>query len=250
MAAQQLVRRPIQPVAQAAVRAAATSGAIRPVKSKPGVLWDPDRQKFFKLVDTLVHGQYDTALFQANGAGVLSYGQSVNFAQNVQSKQLIDTNFSQPRRLIAGQSMWVSRIGLYWLPRFGDVFIDYEDIITVVENTYFVLKLNRKEILQGPSIMFPSGFGYYGNTTKTNTGIVSVGLPSMGGVLTLAKKQFLNESYDIDGQLQLQDHQWASGSVPALAAGPVLYAGNESATQCFVAVKMILHGRLYSPATV
>ena len=62
MAAQQLVRRPIQPVAQAAVRAAATSGAIRPVKSKPGVLWDPDRQKFFKLVDTLVHGQYDTAL--------------------------------------------------------------------------------------------------------------------------------------------------------------------------------------------
>lgn len=228
-------------------RGAATNGGIRQIKSKPGLLFDPDRKVYFKIMDTTVHAQYDTSRFTSS-TGVISYGTKVNFAQDISGKELIDTNFTQPRRLTAGQILWVSRIGLYLPPVFGNTRIDYLDQQVIVENGFFLLKVNGKELLKGPGAFFPSGFGWQGSTTKNNDGVVTLGLASLNGVPPLAKKQYLNEFYDVDASLTVQPHDWIG---TATVGTPELRNGTNAAVpNAFLPVKFVMHGRLYSPSTV
>lgn len=231
-------------------QAARARGGIRQIKSKPGLLFDPDRKVFFKIMDTTVHAQYDTEIFGPAAGGVVAYGTRVNFAQNIALKEDVDSNFNQPRRLTAGQIMWVSRVGLYWPPVFQDLRVDYYDIQVLAESAYFLLKVNGKELLKGPAITFPSGFGWYGSTNKNNDGVTSLGLPSLNGVPPMAKKQYLNEFYDIDGSLTIQPHQWAVAAGAALSTPTLRQGTNAGVATAYVPVKMVMHGRLYSPSTV
>lgn len=229
---------------------------IRQIRSKPGLLFDPVRKKYFKITDVSVHARYDTGAFVGDNTGSVPFGTQISFAQNIQNKQEIDCNFKQPRRLTAGEVMWVSHVGLYWPLFFGNTKIDTEDIRKIVENAYFLLKINNKEILKGPALHFPSGFGFTGqfalaadgasSEVTLKDGVVSVGVPSLPAVKPLAKKIYLNENYDVDGVLTLQNRSWIQyGSSSAYASPPTL-----SMPGAIVPVRMILFGLLYSPSTV
>ena len=100
--------------------------------------------------------------------------------------------------------------------------------------------------------MFPAGFGWSGSTVKNNGAVVTMGLPSLGGVLPLAKKIYLNDNYDVDGSITIQPRGWVQVNGAGVApTDPVLMAGGQAANaSAIVLARMVLHGRLYAPSTV
>lgn len=223
--------------------------ALRQVKESPGLLLDEESGTYYKLVDTLAHGQYDSVVVKNDAAtSNIPFGQEYEFARDIADKQELDCNFRTPRKLTSGQIMWVNRIGLYFPKFVGGIEVDAEDIQTVVENSFFELTLGGKRKYASPSIQSPSGFGWYGGTTKTNESVLSLGLPSLGGVLPLAQPIYFNDKHDVSGTLSFHRRTWIAGVTPPFLAGSSVprVADNNA----IVVAKMILHGRLYTPSMV
>ncbi len=221
--------------------------ALRQVKESPGVLLDEETGTYYKLVDTLHHAQRESVLIQNDSAtSSIPFGQEYEFGRDIADKPELDCNFRTPRKLTSGQVMWVSRIGLYFPKFVGGREVDAEDIQVVAENTFFEFDIGGKRKYAAPAIESPSGFGWYGSTTKNNESVLSLGLPSLGGVLPLAQKIYFNDKHDVAGRLTFQRRTWISGLPAAfLAGGNVPRTPDNSA---FVLARMILHGRLYTPS--
>ncbi len=172
--------------------------ALQPIEGQPGLFRDTDTGQVVNIRDFRESDKYDTIVIPA---GSQSPGTSFSFFQDLQGKTSVDTNFKTMRKLSAGESMVLDRIGLYFRLALGDTVTLPRDVKKTVENAYY--RLNINDILQeeGPAIKFPSGYGLYGNTTETDAGIVSLGVPATASASRLVKKQMLNQNHELDGQL-------------------------------------------------
>jgi hypothetical protein len=159
--------------------------ALQPIEGQPGLFRDTDTGQVVNIRDFRESDKYDSIVIPPGEQ--ISTGIEIIFFQDIQGKRETDSNIKTPRKLSAGESMVLDRIGLYF---------------RVVENSYYRLKIN--DILQdeGPSIKFPSGYGLYGQTTENDAGIVSVGVPATASASRLVKKQMLNQNHELDGLIR------------------------------------------------
>lgn len=182
--------------------------ALQPIEGQPGLFRDTDTGQVVNIRDFRESDKYDSVVIPAGE--VIPTGSEIIFFQDVQAKRLTDSNFKTPRKLSAGESMVLDRIGLYFRLAVGDSITSGRDILKVVENSYYRLSVN--DILQdeGPAIKFPSGYGMYGNTTENNLSIVSVGVPATASASRLIKKQMLNQNHELNGLLRFDARTWAA----------------------------------------
>lgn len=180
-----------------------------PIEGQPGLFRDSDTGQVVNVRDFRESDKYDTVLVPA---GVLTAGDEFVFFQDIQAKRETDTNIKTPRKLSAGESMVLDRIGLYFRLATGDVVTVPRDVKKIVENSFFQLKIN--DILQdsGPSIKFPSGYGMSGFTTETDAGIVSIGVPATASAARLVKKQLLNQNHELDGIIRFDARRWLTNA--------------------------------------
>jgi hypothetical protein len=191
--------------------------ALAPIEGQPGLFRDTDSGQVVNIRDFREGDKYDTVVFPAGE--VIDAGTEFIFFQDIQQKRDLDTNFKTPRKLSAGESMVLDRIGLYPRLALGDVIDLPRDIKKILENAFYRLKIN--DILQdeGPAIKFPSGYGIYGNTTENDAGIVSLGVPATASAARLVKKQMLNQNHELDGVLRFDARNWLTTQGSAM--GPI-----------------------------
>jgi hypothetical protein len=211
--------------------------AMVPIEGQPGLFRDQDTGQVLNIRDFRESDKWDTI---AIPAGVIDPGTQFVFFADIQGKRETDTNIKTPRKLSSGESMILDRIGLYFRLVLGDVVTVPRDIKKVVDNAYYRMKIN--DILQdeGPAIKFPSGYGLYGNTTETDAGIVSVGVPATASASRLIKKQMLNQNHELEGLLRFDPRAW-------LAAQGIVYVNPE--TEQPMVVTNYLHGLIRAAVT-
>jgi hypothetical protein len=187
--------------------------ALQPIEGQPGLFRDTDTGQVVNIRDFRESDKYDSIVIPPGEQ--ISTGIEIIFFQDIQGKRETDSNIKTPRKLSAGESMVLDRIGLYFRLAVGNSVTLPRDIIKVVENSYYRLKIN--DILQdeGPSIKFPSGYGLYGQTTENDAGIVSVGVPATASASRLVKKQMLNQNHELDGLIRFDARGWTQQASPA-----------------------------------
>jgi hypothetical protein len=179
--------------------------AMVPIEGQPGLFRDQESGQVLNVRDFRESDKWDTV---AIPAGVIDPGTQFIFFADIQGKRETDTNIKTPRKLSSGESMILDRIGLYFRLVVGDVVTVPRDIKKVADNAYYRMKIN--DILQdeGPAIKFPSGYGLYGQTTETDAGIVSIGVPATASASRLIKKQMLNQNHELEGLLRFDPRTW------------------------------------------
>jgi hypothetical protein len=187
--------------------------ALQPIEGQPGLFRDTDTGQVVNIRDFRESDKYDSVVIPPQEA--VPTGTELVFFQDIQGKRETDSNIKTPRKLSAGESMVLDRIGLYFRLAVGNSITAGRDIMKIVENSFYSLKIN--DILQdeGPSIKFPSGYGLYGNTTENNTSIVSVGVPATASASRLIKKQMLNQNHELNGTIRFDARTWTSQPNPA-----------------------------------
>jgi len=188
--------------------------ALQPIEGQPGLFKDTDTGQIVNIRDFRESDKYDSVVIPAQEQ--IATGTEIVFFNDVQGKRETDSNIKTPRKLSAGESMVLDRIGLYFRLAVGNTIVSGRDIMKVVENSYYRLRIN--EILQdeGPAIKFPSGYGLYGNTTENNTSIMSVGVPATASAARLIKKQMLNQNHELNGLLRFDARNgWTGAPNPA-----------------------------------
>jgi hypothetical protein len=193
--------------------------ALQPIEGQPGLFRDTDSGQIVNIRDFRESDKYDSIVIPANA--IVVAGTEFIFFQDIQNKRDLDTNFKTPRKLSAGESMVLDRIGLSFRLALGNTLALPRDIKKVVENAYYRLKINDIMQDEGPAIKFPSGYGLYGNTTENDAGIVSLGVPATASAAKLIKTQLLNQNHELDGALRFDARTWTS-SVGPLGAGPTV----------------------------
>jgi hypothetical protein len=183
--------------------------ALQPIEGQPGLFRDEAGQ-VVNIRDFRESDKWDDVVIPSGLA--ITPGSALEFFSNLQGKKNVDTNIKTQRKLSAGESMVLDRIGLYFRLAVGNTIVFPRDIKKVVENTYYRLTIN--DILQdeGPSIKFPSGYGMYGNTTENDAGVVSIGVPATASAARLVKKQLLNQNHEISGVMSFDSRTWLTGT--------------------------------------
>lgn len=219
--------------------------ALQPIEGQPGLFKDTDTGQVVNIRDFRESDKYDSIVIPANEQ--IPTGTEIIFFQDVQGKRDTDTNFKTPRKLSAGESMVLDRIGLYFRLAVGNSITSGRDVMKVVENCYYRLSIN--EILQeeGPAIKFPSGYGLYGNTTENNVSIVSVGVPATASAARLIKKQMLNQNHELTGLMRFDARGWTQGNNPAGFANTVTVVQPTLDTD--IIVTNYLHGLIRAAVT-
>jgi hypothetical protein len=208
-----------------------------PVEGQPGLFRDQETGQIMNIRDFRESDKWDTI---AVPAGEIVPGTQFIFFADIQGKREVDTNIKTPRKLSSGESMVLDRIGLYFRSAVGDVINVPRDVKKVVDNAYYRMKIN--DILQdeGPAVKFPSGYGLYGNTTESDAGIISIGVPATASASRLIKKQLLNQNHELEGLLRFDPRQW-------LTAQGITYTN--PTTEEPILVTNFLHGLVRSAVT-
>jgi len=210
--------------------------ALQPIEGQPGLFRDTASGQVVNIRDFRESDKYDTIRIPAEQ---IQPGTEFVFFQDIQGKREVDTNIKTPRKLSAGESMVLDRIGLYVRMAVGNQDVVPLAIKKIVENSFYRLKIN--DILQeeGPSIKFPSGYGLYGNTTENNAGIVSIGVPATASASRLVKKQMLNQNHELDGIMRFDARNWL---------GPT-YVNPDTTNEGEILVTNYLHGLIRAAVT-
>ena len=187
--------------------------ALQPIEGQPGLFRDTDTGHVVNIRDFRESDKYDSVVIPSQEQ--IQTGTDLIFFQDIQGKRNTDTNFKTPRKLSAGESMVLDRIGLYFRLAVGQSISSGRDIMKVVENCYYSLRINGILQEEGPAIKFPSGYGLYGNTTENNTSIVSVGVPATASAARLIKKQMLNQNHELNGSMLFDARSWTAQPNPA-----------------------------------
>jgi hypothetical protein len=219
--------------------------ALQPIEGQPGLFKDTDSGQIVNIRDFREGDKYDSVAIPAGES--IATGTELVFFQDIQGKRDTDSNFKTARKLSAGESMVLDRIGLYFRLATGNSITSGRDIMKVVENCFYRLSIN--EILQdeGPAIKFPSGYGLYGNTTENNTSIVALGVPATASAARLIKKQMLNQNHELNGVIRFDARTWTAQPNPAGFAGTFTVVQPELDTNLIIT--NYLHGLIRAAVT-
>jgi hypothetical protein len=219
--------------------------ALQPIEGQPGLFRDTDTNQVVNIRDFRESDKYDSVIIPPQET--ISTGTEIIFFADIQGKRDTDTNFKTQRKLSAGESMVLDRIGLYFRLAVGNSITSGRDVMKVVENCFYSLRIN--EILQdeGPAIKFPSGYGLYGSTTENNLSIVSVGVPATASASRLIKKQMLNQNHELNGLMRFDARTWTNAPNPAGFDNTVQVVQPE--LQTAIIITNFLHGLVRAAVT-
>lgn len=195
---------------------------LEPIEGQPGLFRNTATGETVNVRDFYESDLYDTIAIPGDGTDIAA-GTEFIFFQDIQAKRELDTNVKTPRKLSAGQSMVLDRVGLYIPLSNGKAFPRPAHLKSIGDNAFFRLKINDLLQAEGPAIKFPSGYGWYGQTTEDDQGIVSIGVPATASASKLLKKQLLNQNHELDGVLRFDARNWLTvagptGAVPFVDA--------------------------------
>lgn len=202
-----------------------------PVPNEPGTLFIPALGKKIKMVEWREDDFYDTV---QQPAGAITAGTSLEFFRDLTSKNLQHTNLRTPRRIPAGSEFIMARLGILIAQAVGDTLATDDDTIVVSYAGAMTFKLNDRLISEGMLVKYQTGIGVTGSTTRTATGVVTLGVPSAAAAPSLMVAQPISDTDDLMGTVDFKAATWVSGYVTPVLSNSVLFS-------------IVLHGFIKKP---
>jgi len=198
-----------------------------------------------RLLEWRAGAFYDTVQFASDGIAAQSAGAQQFLFQNLQNKNRQFTNLdNNAGRLPALNELITNRVGAHVLQAFGNTVISDSDIIKFAHAAYMRVSVNQTRIIYDqPLYCGQSGFGVQGSTTRNNTGIATIGVPSAAAAPQLLVAQPIgpNDSIGTDSYITLYNNNWITGANPAGGTMPTF----DTSVFCTV----FLDGLIKKPAT-
>ena len=206
-----------------------------------------------RLLEWRAGSFYDSISFPSDGATPQTPGVQQQLFQNLNGKTRQYSNLdNNAGRLPALNELITNRVGAHLLQSFGDTVISDADIIKFAHAAYMRVSVNQTRLIfDAPLYTAQSGYGVTGSTTRNNTGVVTVGVPSAAAAPQLLVAQPIgpNDSIGTDSYITMyavNQSNWAqlgAGTVPtlALATLPVFESS--------VFATIFLDGLVKKPAT-
>jgi hypothetical protein len=192
---------------------------------------------------------YDTVQFQQ---GLQAAGSQQQLFQNLQNKNRQFSNLdNNAGRLPALNELITNRVGVHALQAFGNTVISDSDIIKFAHAAYMRVSVNQTRLIADAAMYtFQSGYGVQGSTTRNNTGVVTIGVPSAAAAPQLLVAQPIgpNDSIGTDSYITLYNNAWISGVTTAGAAATIL-PGVMPTFDNSVFATVFLDGLVKKPAT-
>ena len=209
---------------------------IKPIKGNPGRFLDTDTGKVLNIAEYREDDKYDTICIYSHANEAITPGKQYVFFRDIARKQAIDTNFTQPSRLGAGEKMIVDRIGISFpnvAPEAsgpGEWFIG-NDVAAIADWGHLLINVNSMLLTSGPVVKYASGYGLNGFLS------LNLGVPSPAAAARLVKTQTLTENHEVIGYLTFYGREWADRPAYTPSAVPFVEFDND-----FLFVKCWLHG--------
>lgn len=184
--------------------------SIKPIKGNPGRFLDTDTGKVLNISEYREDDKFDTICIPNYVDVPLTDGTQFIFFRDLVRKQAIDTNFTQPSRLAAGEKMIVDRIGLTWETTWGDEKSGTvtTDVQKLVNGAHLRIEVNRLLLTEGPAIKYAPGYGFSGSANAADLSLINIGTPSPAAVSRLLKTQTLTAEHEIIGYLTYFARDW------------------------------------------
>ena len=206
-----------------------------------------------RLLEWRAGAFYDTVCFSSDGVTPQAAGTQQYLFQNLNGKTRQFTNLdNNAGRLPALNELITNRVGAHVLQAYGDTVISDADIIKFAHAVYMRVSVNQTRIIgDQPLYTYQSGYGVTGSTTRNNTGVVTIGVPSAAAAPQLLVAQPIgpNDSIGTDSYLVMyanNQSNWAglsAGTVPTLAGNTLpVFASSMFCT-------VFLDGLIKKPAT-
>jgi hypothetical protein len=196
-----------------------------------------------RLLEWRAGSFYDTVAF-TNGAQ--SAGAQQQLFQNLQNKNRQFSNLdNNAGRLPALNELITNRVGAHILQSFGNVVASDSDIIKLAHAAYMRVSVNQTRLIfDAPLYTAQSGYGITGSTTRNDTGVVTIGVPSAAAAPQLLVAQPIgpNDSIGTDSYITLYANSWAQNAAGAVVGGLPSFDN-------VVPVTVFLDGLVKKPAT-
>ena len=215
--------------------------ALKPIKGHPGRFLDTSSGKVLNISEYREDDKFDTICIYGDAKEQITEGKQYVFFRDIERKQKVDTNFTQPSRLSAGEQMVCDRVGTSIEAAVGDDIVNDSDFVKVAANAHFLVNVNGILLTEGPMITYAAGYGYsgVGDTSLGLGAVMNIGIPSPAAVTRLLKTQTLTEQHEIIGYLTFYDRNWADWT-----KGTPLEISMPEFEGPFIFVKAWLHGLL------
>lgn len=180
----------------------------------PGVFKDNVTGEVFEDVNIRSDTLHDTVLFLA---GNQAAGTKNFVFRDIQNKDLQHTTLTQSKKIPENNVMKMSRVGVCVPQAHGNSLPTDADVMKLAWTAVMTFKLNSQEIVKGPLVKFPSGFGVQGTTNRNNTGIVSIGPTSQVAVPELEREQILTDKTELNTIIEIPNAPWVAAITSAVA---------------------------------
>lgn len=208
----------------------ATSTLVQPGPDA-GTLIIPSLGKTIKLVEWREDDFVDTVQTDASPTSGAQY----EFFRDLAGKNVQHCNLKTPRKIPSGSELILTRIGLLVHQGFGNTLVTDSDTVKLAYNASLTFKINDRLISEGIAVKYQSGYGVTGSTTRTSTGMVTLGVPSAAAAPSLLVAQSVKDDDDLVSTLDFKSNGWLAGG----AAMPTFTQG--------MVVSLLLHGLIKKP---
>lgn len=215
--------------------------AVSTIKGVPGGLMIDGQAKV--LTEVYEGWKWDTIIIH-NTAAAVAAGQQFQLFRDLDNKELIDTNISQPRRISRGEEMEIRTLGVHVSIRSpgGTITdVDAPDFEWALTRLYLLVRINKKDVAEGPLQFFPAGSGMAGSTQEANGKVLANGVPSLAALRQLYKTIDVNSDHDLEGVITHYAATWMVGYVSFTAPGATGASG--------IPVRVIFGGKIKSGIT-
>lgn len=213
---------------------------------EPGVFIMPELGKQINLTEWEEADIYDTA---AIASGSTFQGGRIEFFTSPQGKSEADTNVRTPSKLPARHEVIVLKIGVYVPPTWGTATPPISDVSAFYhEGAIEVLKNRKAEVSKSHMLRFPSGYGLVAYGLNPGDGIniapQSLGVASPAAIPPLLVPWQMTHGDDFEARIEFSAS--GAGAQFGSSAAPT-FTSHTLADD--LAVKLIMHGFIKSPAT-
>lgn len=147
-------------------------------------------------------------------------GSKLKFFKDLQHKNLQHCNITTQSKIPSQSEMVAFRIGVHIAQAFGDNLVSDADTIKFAHAAYLTFKLGDRLVMQGPVLKLQTGYGVTGSTTRNNTGVVTLGVPSAAAAPNLLVAQSITDKDDLNVEIIFDNTAWLTdgASMPTFAS--------------------------------
>jgi len=138
------------------------------------------------------------------------------FFRDIQGKTDIDTNISSSRKLLSGTKMQIFFVGIYFPVSAGNILALSDDTKKIMDSGLLTVKVNDTEIAKGQLYRFPIGYGLQGCTTRNDTELYHLGVPSTAAIRPMIVDQWIESTNDISAWIEFPTRTWDAAYVAPL----------------------------------